>query len=96
MKKIRIALAALLAATVTASLAQEITIALGTPITSMDPHFHNLAPNNAMARHVFDTLTANDEVQNLKPGLAESWKTIEPTLWEFKLRKGVGWHDGSE
>ena len=76
--------------------AQEITIALGTPITSMDPHFHNLAPNNAMARHVFDTLTTNDEVQNLKPGLAESWKAIEPTVWEFKLRKGVRWHDGSE
>ena len=76
--------------------AQELTIALGTPITSMDPHFHNLQPNNSFALHIFETLTVNDEVQHLKPGLAESWKTIEPTVWEFKLRKGVRWHDGSE
>ncbi len=76
--------------------AQEISIALGTPITSIDPHFHNLQPNNSFAKHIFESLTVNDEAQNLKPGLAESWRTVEPTVWEFKLRKGVRWHDGSE
>ena len=94
--KLRIALAALLAAASAASFSQEIAIALGTPVTSVDPHFHNLSPNNSMARHVFETLVANDEAQHPQPGLAESWKTIEPTVWEFKLRKGVRWHDGSE
>src|SRR5215831_12127364 len=90
-----IVLAALLGAA-SPCFGQELTIALGTPITSIDPHFHNLQPNNSFALHIFETLTVNDEVQHLKPGLAESWKTIEPTIWEFKLRKGVRWHDGSE
>ena len=29
--------------------AQQLHIALSTPITSLDPHFHNLTPNNGMA-----------------------------------------------
>ena len=94
--KIRIALAALLLSAAAGSFAQEITIGLSTPVTSLDPHFHNLSPNNSMALHVFETLVANDESQHLKPSLAESWKPVEPTVWEFKLRKGVRWHDGSE
>src|SRR5262249_56093721 len=28
-------------------------------------------------------------------GVAESWKLVSDTVWEFKLRKGVAWHDGS-
>ena len=88
--------AASLALAAAGASAQELVIGLSTPVTSLDPHFHNLSPNNSMARHVFETLVANDEAQHLQPGLAESWKTVEPTVWEFKLRKGVRWHDGSE
>lgn len=32
----------------------------------------------------------------LKPRLATEWKQISPETWEFKLRPGVKWHDGSE
>jgi peptide/nickel transport system substrate-binding protein len=76
--------------------AQELVIGLSTPITTLDPHFHNLSPNNAMAKHVFEALVAQDEQQRLKPGLAESWKPLDDTTWEFKLRKGVKFHDGSD
>ena len=76
--------------------AQELSIALSTPITSLDPHFHNLSPNNGMSKHFFDPLVKQDEQQRLKPGLAESWKPLDDTTWEFKLRKGVKFHDGSD
>jgi peptide/nickel transport system substrate-binding protein len=93
MKSILFLLLALVAGPVSA---QELSIALSTPITSLDPHFHNLSPNNGMSKHFFDPLVKQDEQQNLKPGLAESWRALDDTTWEFKLRKGVKWHDGSE
>lgn len=75
--------------------ADDITIALASEPTSIDPHFHNLGPNNAMATHLFDRLVNTDTNQKLVPGLAESWKPVNDTTWEFKLRKNVKFHDGS-
>ncbi|MBL8311190.1 MAG: ABC transporter substrate-binding protein [Burkholderiales bacterium] len=84
------------AAASTALLAQSITIGLGGDITAFDPHYHNVGPNNAATSHVFERLVAMDERQRLTPGLALSWKAIDDLNWEFKLRRGVKWHDGSE
>ena len=81
----------------TVSFAQQVkdlVIALSTPVTTVDPHFHNLTPNNGMAAHVFETLVKTDPALKTYPGLAESWKALSDTEWEFKLRKGVKWHNG--
>jgi peptide/nickel transport system substrate-binding protein len=75
--------------------AADLSIALGGDVTSMDPHFHNLTPNNNIGAHVFDTLVAKDAAGRLKPALAESWRAVDDTTWEFRLRKGVRFHDGS-
>ncbi|MGG5891007.1 ABC transporter substrate-binding protein [Falsiroseomonas sp. HC035] len=78
-----------------AQAAPELRIAVEADITSTDPHFHNLAPNKAVAAHFFDPLILQDAQQRLQPGLAVSWRAIDDTTWEFKLRQGVTWHDGS-
>ncbi|MBX2837051.1 MAG: ABC transporter substrate-binding protein [Gammaproteobacteria bacterium] len=75
---------------------EELTIGLASEPTAIDPHFHNLGPNNAFARHVFDRLILQNELQQLEPGLAVSWKPIDDLTWEFKLREGVKFHDGSD
>ncbi len=75
--------------------AANLRIGVGADITSMDPHFVNLFPNNGVAEHIYDKLVGLDADSRLIPALAESWKTIDPTTWEFKLRKGVKFHDGS-
>ena len=75
--------------------AQEVRIGLASEPTAMDPHFHNLSPNNSLLSHIFEALVDQDERQRLVPGLAESWKTIDATTWEFKLRKNVKFHDGT-
>lgn len=89
-----VAIAALFAVTAPV-LAEELTIGLASEPTSMDPHFHNLTPNNAMSRHIYDTLIRQDENQGLNPGLAVEWKPVDDVTWEFKLREGVAFHDGS-
>lgn len=76
-------------------LAQELKIGLSAEPSALDPHYHNLGPNNQIATTIFDALVLQDESQKLAPGLAESWKPINETTWEFKLRKGVKFHDGS-
>ncbi|MGB3555321.1 MAG: ABC transporter substrate-binding protein [Jannaschia sp.] len=77
------------------ALAQEIRIGLASEPSSADPHFHNLGPNNQLRRNFFESLVGADENQKLYPKLATSWKPVDETHWEFKLREGVTFSDGS-
>lgn len=76
--------------------AADLSIALGADVTSIDPHFHNLTPNNNVGNHIFETLVAKDARGRLTPALAESWRAVDDLTWEFRLRKGVKFHDGSD
>jgi len=76
--------------------AADLVIGLSADVTSMDPHVLNAAPNNGVADQLYGTLVLNDARQRQQPGLAESWRAIDETTWEFRLRKGVKFHDGSD
>ncbi|MCR0981755.1 ABC transporter substrate-binding protein [Roseomonas populi] len=73
-----------------------LTIGIGGAVTSVDPHFYNASPNNGLAMHIFDRLVERDAQARLQPGLALSWTPVSDTVWEFKLRPGVKWHDGKD
>lgn len=77
------------------AVAQTATIAVGAPVTSLDPHFHQLSPNNAVADTVFDRLVNNDVNLRNIPGLATEWRAVAPTVWEFRLRPNVRFHNGN-
>ena len=78
------------------TMAANLAIGLGTDVTATDPHYHNLTPNNNVASHLYGYLVARDEKSQPVPSLATEWKAIDPTTWEFKLRRGVKFHDGSD
>jgi len=80
---------------VTSTAAQELRIGLSAEPSAADPHFHNLTPNNSLLKHIFDRLTDQDENQALRPGLALTWRTVDESTWEFKLRPDVKFSDGS-
>jgi peptide/nickel transport system substrate-binding protein len=94
-KMIGMAVAAAAIGLMSSAYAADLTIGMSAEPNSMDPHYHNLSPNNMMSAAVFSKLVEQDEAQNKVPGLAESWDQLAPNVWEFKLRKGVKWHDGS-
>ena len=83
--RLGIALCTALATALPAS-AQTLKVAVSSPVTSIDPHYHNLAPNNSLASQIFNRLVEMDEKAHLEPGLAESWKLVAPDTWELKLR----------
>jgi peptide/nickel transport system substrate-binding protein len=75
--------------------ASELRIGLSGEVTSLDPHYLAAQPNLTVARHVFESLTDVDPQTRLIPGLAESWRVLDSKTWEFTLRRGVKFHDGS-
>jgi peptide/nickel transport system substrate-binding protein len=66
--------------------AQTLKVAVSSPVTSIDPHYHNLSPNISLSDQIFDRLVEMDANQRPIPGLALSWKLVAPDTWEFKLR----------
>src|ERR1035437_2316523 len=75
--------------------AADLTMGIAVSTEAMDPHFHQLASNMTVLSHVFEMLVAQDKDMKLTPGLATSWRVVDPTTWEFKLRPNVKFHDGT-
>jgi len=73
---------------------QTLNVGVSAPVTSIDPHYHNLAPNIALSGQIFDQLVEMDDSARLIPGLALSWTLVAPDVWEFKLRD-TNFHDGT-
>ena len=62
----------------------------------LDPQMITDVPSgNTVYGKVYQTLLALDKDGKFQPLLATEWKNISPTVWEFKLRKDVKFHDGT-
>jgi peptide/nickel transport system substrate-binding protein len=77
------------------AVAQTLHVGVGGAFTSIDPHYHNVGPNNVLTEHVFDRFLHFDPNFHVVPGLAVSWTPVDDRTWEFKLREGVTFHDGT-
>jgi len=94
MKKLLLStLTAAMLATAGAAGAQTLTIGFADPLSSLDPQLNNHAGDRSVALHFWDLLIENKD-NALQPGLALSWKPLDNTTWEFKLRPNVKWQDG--
>ena len=75
--------------------AETLRVAFDTEWSSLDPHYHAFPYNLSMAHNLFDALTTTDAELRPGPALAESWKAVDANTWEFRLREGVKFVDGS-
>ena len=80
-----------------ASAARPTTLVFGraTEQSAIDPHFSQTGPNNATASGIFERLVTFTASNQTRPGLAISWRPLDPLNWEVKLRPGVTFQDGS-
>ncbi len=63
---------------------------------SLDPAGSNDMPSSNVQNNIYETLVYHNEDLELLPLLAESFEAIDDVTWEFKLREGVKFHDGSD
>lgn len=73
-----------------------LTLAMPSDAVSMDPHGSNDVPSEQIRDTIYEPLLTQDENFEIVPVLAEEYEQIDDTTWEFKLREGVTFHDGSE
>lgn len=62
---------------------------------TFDPHAQNHGPTNTQNKQVYEPLIMRAADQSMEPGLATEWAPVEDTVWEFRLRQGVTFHDGA-
>jgi peptide/nickel transport system substrate-binding protein len=73
----------------------QITIAQPAEATTMDPGRSTQVLTVNYFYNLYDSLTRWDAALQLQPGLATAWRAVSDTTWEFTLRPGVKFHDGS-
>jgi peptide/nickel transport system substrate-binding protein len=64
-------------------------------VLSMDPYMFNEALLLSFDGNMFEPLVDRNRKLELTPGLATEWKQTSPTVWRFKLRPNVRFHDGT-
>jgi peptide/nickel transport system substrate-binding protein len=73
----------------------DIIIATQADIISLDPHATNDTPSSDVNRLIYSALLYTNNDMEFVPDLALSWENISPTEWQFNLRQGVVFHDGT-
>lgn len=76
-----------------ASTAADLKIAMKSAVDSADPH-QLYTPNRNIDLQVYEPLIYQDEHLRPVPWLATSWKNLDDTTWEIKLRDGVKFSNG--
>jgi len=79
----------------TTTVPEKVVILQGIDIVSLDPVYFESGPGHNIARHIFNTLVRRNPYSlEIESDLATSWELIDDLTWEFKLRKGVVFHNG--
>ncbi len=74
----------------------DLVIASLSDAVSLDPHGSNDVPSAKVAYNIYESLVYFDENSELQPLLATDWEAVDDVTWEFTLREGVQFHDGTD
>lgn len=75
----------------------EITVSVGGEPHSIDPTKNSYVDDMIYTSHLFESLTARDENNNIIPAAAESWiSSNNNTVYIFNIRSNAKWSDGAD
>src|SRR5712672_2306621 len=63
--------------------------------TTMDPHARSDLFVTSFDMNMYEPLLRRNRELKLEQALATEWSNVETTIWRFKLRQGVEFHDGT-
>jgi peptide/nickel transport system substrate-binding protein len=72
----------------------EIRVAIPWTPENLDPTMNLSSIRATVGASMFDSLIGRDADGRIVPELAESWRLLDDSTWQFRLRKGVLFHDG--
>ena len=75
--------------------AADLRLGMAVETDSIDPHFHYFGGTLDLTSQIYDPLVAFDDKGTLQPALATSWRAVADDAWQFDLRPGVKFQDGS-
>lgn len=75
---------------------EELIIAQDGESKSLDIHQGNDGFSLRANRLIYSRLVEADENMQIHPGLAESWQQLDDRTMQFKLRKGIKFHNGDD
>ncbi|MDR7481469.1 MAG: ABC transporter substrate-binding protein [Armatimonadota bacterium] len=73
---------------------RQLVLATSGDAETMDPVLTAISTTGSIQNHVLEGLVSYDPDGKLLPALAESWRAVDNLTWEFKLRRGVRFHNG--
>jgi len=73
---------------------KELVTAQSGDISKFDPHYSTSSNDIRVSFNLFDNLVSRHPDGKLAPSLATEWKLEAQTVWRFKLRQGVKFHNG--
>jgi len=76
--------------------ARTLNVALTSEPTTMDPTQTVDTWSSTIFANVYETLLEVDENGEIVPKLAESYEIVDDTTYDFKIPKGVKFHNGDE
>lgn len=76
--------------------ASEIRVGFTADALTLDPANHRNRETETIIRNLYDGILTRDADMKIVPEIAESFTQTSPTTFEFVIRKGIKFHDGSD
>ena len=75
--------------------AQELIVGFTYDPDTLDPANHRNRETQTVIRNMYDGILTRDSEMNIHPEIAESFEQVSPTVYDFKIRSGITFHDGT-